>query len=121
MPLEAAEMALLRVIHASEMPDPGALLETLATGEAVPATSRAASSATEEQGSMLKAPSTFAGIVDLLTHGGKPHMAHMLHAFVAVVHYEPPALTYRPPQQLAADFALTPAERRVGKEVVSTV
>src|SRR3546814_328306 len=105
MPLEAAEMALLRVIHASEMPDPGALLETLATGEAVPATSRAASSAKEEQGSMLKAPSTFAGLVDLLAHGGKPHLAQMLHDFVGVVRYEPPALAYRTTKQLAADFA----------------
>src|SRR3954470_20117557 len=37
MPLEAAEMALLRVIHASEVPDPGALLEKLANGDAVAA------------------------------------------------------------------------------------
>ena len=34
MPLEAAEMALLRVIHASELPDPGAMIEKLASGEA---------------------------------------------------------------------------------------
>ena len=33
MPLEACEMALLRVIHASELPDPGALIEKLANGE----------------------------------------------------------------------------------------
>src|ERR687895_893987 len=32
-PLEAAEMALLRVIHASELPDPGQLLEKLQSGE----------------------------------------------------------------------------------------
>src|SRR3954470_13665954 len=37
LPLEAAEMALLRVIHASEVPDPGALLEKLANGAAVAA------------------------------------------------------------------------------------
>ena len=45
MPLEAAEMALLRVIHASEMPDPGALLERLASGEAVTLPARAAAPA----------------------------------------------------------------------------
>ena len=105
MPLEAAEMALLRVIHASEMPDPGALMEKLATGETLPATSRAASPAKEEQGSMLKAPDTFAGLVDLLAHGGKPHLAQMLHDFVGVVRYDPPTLAYRPTKQLAADFA----------------
>src|SRR3954452_1100765 len=45
MPLEAAEMALLRVIHASEVPDPGALLEKLASGEAVAAPRGAGTSA----------------------------------------------------------------------------
>ncbi|TFI59300.1 DNA polymerase III subunit gamma/tau [Sphingomonas parva] len=45
MPLEAAEMALLRVIHAAEMPDPGALLERLANGEAVSLQGRAAAAA----------------------------------------------------------------------------
>src|SRR5687768_15069988 len=37
MPLEAAEMALLRVIHAADLPDPGQLAEQLANGEAAPA------------------------------------------------------------------------------------
>ncbi|WP_206186112.1 DNA polymerase III subunit gamma/tau [Sphingosinicella sp. BN140058] len=45
MPLEAAEMALLRVIHASEMPDPGELLQRLANGEAIPARGAAAPAA----------------------------------------------------------------------------
>ncbi len=105
MPLEAAEMALLRIIHASEMPDPGALMEKLASGEAVPARASASAPAAEDQGTMLKAPATFAGLVDLLANGGKPHLAQMLHDFVGVVRYEPPALAYRPLKQLAGDFA----------------
>ena len=40
MPLEAAEMAMLRVIHASELPDPGAVMERLASGEASRAAAR---------------------------------------------------------------------------------
>ncbi|KPF61847.1 DNA polymerase III subunit gamma/tau [alpha proteobacterium AAP81b] len=34
VPLQAAEMALLRVMHAAEMPDPGEVLRRLADGEA---------------------------------------------------------------------------------------
>ena len=34
MPIEAAEMALLRVVHASQLPDPGELARRLASGEA---------------------------------------------------------------------------------------
>lgn len=105
MPLEAAEMALLRVIHASELPDPGMLMEKLASGEAVPAASRMPAAPTaEEQGTMLKTPTSFAGLVDLLANGGKPHLAQMLHDFVGVVRYEPPALAYRPLKPLAGDF-----------------
>jgi DNA polymerase-3 subunit gamma/tau len=37
LPLEAAEMALLRVIHASQLPDPGELAAKLASGQAVAA------------------------------------------------------------------------------------
>jgi len=33
MPIEAAEMALLRVVHASQLPDPGELARRLAAGE----------------------------------------------------------------------------------------
>src|SRR4029077_971057 len=37
MPLEAAEMAILRVIHASELPDPAAIMDRLASGAGMPA------------------------------------------------------------------------------------
>ena len=50
MPLEAAEMALLRVIHAAEMPDPGALLERIAGGEAIPARAPAPAAAAAPSG-----------------------------------------------------------------------
>jgi DNA polymerase-3 subunit gamma/tau len=36
LPLEAAEMALLRVIHASQLPDPGELAASLASGRPAP-------------------------------------------------------------------------------------
>jgi DNA polymerase-3 subunit gamma/tau len=105
MPLEAAEMALLRVIHASELPDPGALMERLASGEAVaaPATSNAPP-ANGGQRAMLKAPDTFAGLVEMLAANGKPHISQQLHDFVGVVRYQPPELVIRPSKPLPGDF-----------------
>jgi len=103
MPLEAAEMAVLRVIHASELPDPGALLEKLASGEAM--TARAAEPArAEEQGALLKFPASFAELIKAIEAGGKAHIAQQLHDFVGLVRYEPPELDIRPSKPLAGDF-----------------
>jgi DNA polymerase-3 subunit gamma/tau len=115
MPLEAAEMALLRVIHASELPDPGALLEKLANGEAVPARAPAAASAASEPapmakasepapGSAAKAPATFRDLVEALATGGKPYLAQQLHDYCGLVRYEAPELTVRPTKPLSGEF-----------------
>jgi DNA polymerase-3 subunit gamma/tau len=106
MPLEAAEMALLRIIHASELPDPGALIEKLMSGEAVAATPQpqAASAAADAGGAMLKAPPTFVGLVDLLATKGKPHLAQQLHDYVGLIRYEPPLLAVRPLKPMSGDL-----------------
>ncbi|RYD93013.1 MAG: DNA polymerase III subunit gamma/tau, partial [Sphingomonadales bacterium] len=59
MPIEAAEMALLRVVHASQLPDPGELARKLASGElnAAPAPAAPAPAA-ETQAAMLELPTT---------------------------------------------------------------
>jgi DNA polymerase-3 subunit gamma/tau len=103
MPLEAAEMALLRVIHASELPDPGALMEKLMSGEAVAAAPQPAPAAAS-QGAMLKAPATYAALVDLLASNGKPHLAQQLHDYVGLVRYAPPELVIRPVKPLSGDL-----------------
>ncbi|HYW16351.1 MAG TPA: DNA polymerase III subunit gamma/tau [Allosphingosinicella sp.] len=88
MPLEASEMALLRVIHASELPDPGALIEKLAGGEAAPARA-AASSAPVGPAAM---PSTFRDMVDTLEAKGRRHLAQQLHDYARPIVYAPPEL-----------------------------
>ncbi len=102
LPLEAAEMALLRVIHASELPDPGAVLGRLANGEAVPA--RAAPSASHQAPASTQAaapppppslPGSYADLVAFLSDNGKPHLAQQMHDFVGVVRYAPPELVVR--------------------------
>jgi DNA polymerase III subunit gamma/tau len=96
LPLEAAEMALLRVIHASELPDPGALIEKLANGGSAAALPAAGGSAAPAPAAMLKAPPGFAALVDLISANGKPHLAQQLHDYVGLVRYAPPELVIRP-------------------------
>ena len=86
MPLEAAEMALLRVIHAADLPDPGAVLEKLASGEAVAAAAPAPGAPkAESQGALLQLPPSFAALVELLEDKGKAHIAQQLHDYVGLV------------------------------------
>jgi DNA polymerase-3 subunit gamma/tau len=105
MPLEAAEMALLRVIHASEMPDPGTLLEKLASGEAMPA--RAASAAAPAPAAAAPAsnvPADFQALVELVATGGKQQLAQQLHDYCGVVCFAPPELALKPTKALSGDF-----------------
>ena len=106
MPLEAAEMALLRVIHASELPDPGALLEKLASGEAVAAARAAAAPTAESQGALLQAPASFRRLWSSCSaQAARPHLAQQLHDFVGLVRYAPPELVLQAAaSRLPGDF-----------------
>jgi len=95
MPLEAAEMALLRVIHASELPDPATLMERLASGEAVAARAPAAApSGAAEQPALMQAPPTFRALVTTLAGKGRQHLAHQLHDYARVISYGPQELVF---------------------------
>jgi DNA polymerase-3 subunit gamma/tau len=92
MPLEAAEMALLRVIHASELPDPGAMLERLASGERPAAPAPGASGADGGQSTMLQAPASFEAFTAMIENKGKALLAHQLRENYRLVDYGPPSL-----------------------------
>ena len=91
MPLEAAEMALLRVIHAAELPDPGAVLEKLASGEAVTAAAPEAPKP-ENQGELLKIAASFGEMVNQIDGGPEKLLAHQLSEDFRLVDYSPPSL-----------------------------
>jgi DNA polymerase-3 subunit gamma/tau len=93
MPLEAAEMALLRVIHASELPDPATLMERLASGEAVAARAPATPAA-PEQGALMQAPPSFPSLVERLEASGRRQLAQQLHDYARVVSYGDHALVF---------------------------
>jgi len=108
LPLEAAEMALLRVIHASQLPDPGELAAKLGSGQAVaqPATP-STSSTSSPAASASQAPPSFAALVEQL-EGGHAHLAQQLHDFAGLVTYAPPELALkltRPLPNLARDLS----------------
>jgi DNA polymerase-3 subunit gamma/tau len=103
-PLEAAEMALLRVIHAADLPDPGALAERLASGEGIAARPPEAPRG-ESQGALLQAPPDFPALVERLAAAGKAHLAQQLHDYVGLVLYAPPELVVRPLKPLAGELA----------------
>ena len=95
LPLEAAEMALLRVIHASQLPDPGELAAKLASGHAVaPQASASTSSTSPAAAPASQGPASFAALVERLERG-HAHLAQQLHDFAGVVSYAPPELALK--------------------------
>jgi len=114
LPREAAEMALLRIVHASTMPDPGELMRRIASGEVLAAPPAQGAAAAEAQATMLEAPRAPAGPVfpadfralhDALVHGNHHLVAQRLHDFVGLVRYTPPDLVVRRTGPLPAEFA----------------
>ena len=121
MPMEAAEMALLRVVHASQLPDPGELLRRLQSGETMPAVdaaapvpaSAAAPAAAIEPAPVdvapvapakPAAPATFAELVDAIgtRHA---HLSQQLHDYASLVTYAPPQLAIHPRRPIDGHIA----------------
>ena len=107
MPLEAAEMALLRVIHASELPDPGALIEKLASGEGSAARPAAAAAAPAARGPVQSAareasgpPASFAELVRLIGERNERLLWHQLEEDFRLVEYAPPVLLLQSAQTI---------------------
>ncbi|MEH3159335.1 MAG: DNA polymerase III subunit gamma/tau [Sphingomonas taxi] len=116
LPIEAAEMALLRAIHASTLPDPGELAKQIASGRiaaapaaaaaAAPAPSAAAPAAVERTGP----PADFAGLVALLEDKGHLAVAAQLSHGARVVRYAPPELVLSGSRPMSADTLRDAAE-----------
>ncbi len=121
MPLEAAEMALLRIVHAAGLPDPGELARKLGTGDigvapAVTPTAPAAAPApapaapisppvAEAPTAAISAPpADFRELVALVERNGKPLLAQQLHDYVGLIRYAPPELVLKPLRPLGSDF-----------------
>jgi DNA polymerase-3 subunit gamma/tau len=98
MPMEAAEMALLRVVHAGQLPDPGELLRRLQSGEAMPALDAAAPAQAAPPPppapAVPAAPETFAALIEAMEHGSTDSkvLSAAFYNEVSLVRYAPPEL-----------------------------
>jgi DNA polymerase-3 subunit gamma/tau len=101
-PREAAEMALLRLIHAADLPDPAALLARLS--EEGSASGPASRPAPKAKGVTAEAPPDFRGLIERLEQTGKHQLAVQLHDQVALVRYAPPELAVKPLRPLGQDW-----------------
>ena len=106
LPIEAAEMALLRAIHASTLPDPGELAKAIASGKlgALPAPAAAAApQSTPVTAERPGLPADFAGLVALLEDKGHHAVAAQLSNGARVVRYEAPDLILSGSRPMSAD------------------
>jgi DNA polymerase-3 subunit gamma/tau len=116
LPIESCEMALLRVMHAATMPDPGELARMLREGApAAPATAPGAAPAAQSPHPSARLPATFPDLIEAFWQKGKGQLAQELHDCIGLVRYAPPELDYRPTPQLSSDFStrMLPALREV--------
>ena len=101
-PREAAEMALLRLIHAADMPDPASLLAKL-SGESAPAISVSVPGS-KPSSPAARVPGDFESLVKSVEQSGKHLLAQQLHDQVGLVRYAPPELVVKPMRPLGADW-----------------
>lgn len=124
-PSEAADMAVLRIIHASQLPDPGELARKLEQGTpltapnmapapaapaagpmaATPAPSPAAPPVADSAPATPAVPAEFPALIEYLAENGRAHMAQQLHDYAGLIDYAPGVLTFRPVKPLPSDFA----------------
>ncbi|MFM5884245.1 MAG: DNA polymerase III subunit gamma/tau [Novosphingobium sp.] len=95
-PLIAAKMALLRVLHASDMPDPGTLAKKLeemaASGVALGAAPATAAPALPDP--VAAADQQWRALVDLVDQSGQLRLAQVMRDWVRVIELKPTELLY---------------------------
>jgi DNA polymerase III subunit gamma/tau len=101
-PREAAEMALLRLIHAADMPDPASLVAKI-SGEGA-GTAGAAAPAAKSAGPSARLPADFRGLVQFLADNKNQLLSQQLHDQVGLVRYEAPELVLKPKGPLGEDW-----------------
>ena len=103
-PQEAATMALLRLVHAADLPDPAALMARLASGEGT-TTAAPAAAPQSRSAPTARLPESFPAFVEFLEQQGKMRLGIQLRDHVGLVDYAPGTLVLRPLKPLGPDFA----------------
>src|SRR5690348_5883759 len=87
-PQEAATLAILRLIHAAELPDPASLIQQLAGGGSAPA-SGPKPAPSQRSAPSAQLPADFPSMVQAVEEAGKHQLAVQLHDQVGLVRYSP--------------------------------
>jgi DNA polymerase-3 subunit gamma/tau len=101
-PSEAAMMALLRLIHAAELPDPASVLSRL-SGEAASAPAPSVAPA-KPSGPTAQLPADLPALIVLLEARGKHQLAVQLHDQVGLIRFAPPELVLKPMRPMGTDW-----------------
>jgi DNA polymerase-3 subunit gamma/tau len=102
-PQEAATMAILRLIHSAELPDPSVLIRKIdggaeASGRPAPAVQSAPSAPSS------RLPADFPALIQALESDGKHQLAVQLHDQIGLVRYAPPEVAVKPLRPLGSDW-----------------
>ncbi|WP_298673697.1 DNA polymerase III subunit gamma/tau [uncultured Sphingomonas sp.] len=98
MPIETAEMALLRVVHASTLPDPGELARQIASGGITVNGPAVAAPARSE-----RPASEFASLMALLPERGHHALYHRLRSNARLVRIAPGEIAFSGSRPVSAD------------------
>ena len=104
LPIETAEMAILRAIHASTLPDPADLARRLAQGGPLPAAATSASPPPPAPPAPAdRMPGEFAGVLALLDEIGKLDLLVRLKRGASLVSYKPGEIVLSGNRPLSTD------------------
>jgi DNA polymerase III subunit gamma/tau len=101
-PQEAAVMAILRLIHSAELPDPATILERLESGKGPSTKPTAQPGPTAAPTAQL--PGDLAAMIRSLESAGRHQLAVQLHDQFGLVRYDPPELVVKPLRPVGTDW-----------------
>ena len=101
-PREAAEMALLRLIHSADLPDPAGLIAKLSGVE--PSEGPRTAPASQSRSTIAQVPPDFRSLIIALEKSGRHQLALQLHDQIGLVRYAPPELALKPTRPLGGDW-----------------
>ena len=112
LPIEATEMALLRVIYAADLPDPASLVRRLASGEGgattaapvAPAPAPAAPAETRSGGAEAEGPASFDALLALLDAAGRVGLAEKLRLTARVISFASGAIVLSSAKPMPAEL-----------------
>ncbi len=110
VPLDAADMALLRVVHAATLPDPGELAKMIGEGAFTApqapsaSTTPAAHNASPTANVQTLMPATFHALLERLARDGFVSLEMTLRDVMRIVDYAPPHLAYQLAGPVAPNF-----------------